>query len=63
MLTNEDSDDTYTGTAAFLEPGSYTVAFTCGPENDDPESDDELTFLDVRNVTVESGETAEYSLP
>lgn len=63
QLRNEDGDATYTGTAGFLEAGTYTVAFTCDPEDDDPEAADSLTFMDVVDVDVEAGETAEYNLP
>lgn len=38
--------------AAFLPPGSYTVAFTCG--DDDPTEDDALTFLDPQVVAVQN---------
>lgn len=37
--------------AAFIPPGDYTVAFTCG--DDDPAADDVLTFLAPQNVTVQ----------
>ncbi len=62
-ITDEDADGTYTGTAGFLEAGDYTVAFTCNPEDDDPEVDDDLTFIDPVDVEVTAGETAEYNLP
>jgi hypothetical protein len=34
-----------------LEPGSYTVAFTCEGENDDPERLDDITFLNPLGTT------------
>jgi hypothetical protein len=34
-----------------LEPGSYTVMFTCEAGNDDPETDDEITFLSPVGTT------------
>ena len=37
---------------AFLPPGSYTVAFTCG--DDDPTDDDVLTFLTPQTVAVQN---------
>jgi hypothetical protein len=40
----------YPYSAAFLKPGAYTVGFTCGA--DDPTSDEALTFLASRSVTV-----------
>jgi len=63
VLDSDDSDGAFTGTAAFLEPGTYTVAYDCDAEDDQPTTDESLTFSDVRNVDVESGETAAYSLP
>ena len=38
--------------AAFVPAGDYTVAFTCG--DDDPTSDDALTFSGSQNATVQS---------
>lgn len=44
--------------AAFLQPGTYTVAFTCQAANDDPETGGEpLVFLGARTVTVNAGAT------
>lgn len=63
QVRDEDADGTYTATAAFLEAGTYTVAYTCDPENDDPEAEDSLTFMDATDVEVTAGETAEYALP
>jgi hypothetical protein len=37
--------------AAFLPPGPYTVAFTCG--DDDAAADDTLVFIGAQNVTVQ----------
>lgn len=37
--------------AAFVPAGTYTVAFTCG--DDDPTSDDLLTFSPAQNATVQ----------
>jgi hypothetical protein len=34
-----------------LEPGTYTVVFTCEAGNDDPEADDDITFLDHVGTT------------
>jgi len=63
MITDEDGDGTYTGTAAFLPTGDYTVAYVCDAEDDLAESSETLTFLDVRDVSVEAGETVPYDLP
>jgi len=38
--------------AAFIPPGSYTLAFTCS--DDDATADDTLTFLPAQNVTVQA---------
>jgi hypothetical protein len=34
-----------------LEPGSYTVVFSCEAGNDDPDADDEIEFLDPVGTT------------
>jgi hypothetical protein len=34
-----------------LEPGTYTVVFTCEAGNDEPETDDDITFLDPDGTT------------
>jgi len=49
---SEDGGASYAYRAAFMPPGSYTAAFTCG--NDDPAVDDVLTFLTPTNVTVQA---------
>ena len=63
-----DSSD-FVGTAAFLDEGQYTVAFTCDPENDEPEVDEDNTdaagnvfFEDTTTVEVNAGQTASYDL-
>lgn len=47
-----NGDTAYSYRAAFLPPGSYTVAFTCG--DDDPANDDVLTFLTAQTATVQN---------
>lgn len=42
----------YQYTAAFLEPGDYTVAFTCQAAQDDPTTNDAIAFSGTANVTV-----------
>lgn len=51
-VTIENGSTAYRYRAAFLPPGPYTVAFTCG--DDDPAEDDELTFLAPQFVTVQT---------
>ena len=48
----QNGSTSYRYHAAFLPPGSYTVAFTCS--DDDPTVDDTLTFLDPQSVTVQA---------
>jgi hypothetical protein len=43
-------------TVAFLPEGKYTVAFTCDADEDDPATNDSLTF-EAKNASVEAGET------
>jgi hypothetical protein len=48
---------------AFVQPGDYTVAFTC--DGDDPVADETLTFLPTKNVTVQANviSTADFTAP
>ncbi len=53
----------YAYRAAFIPPGAYTVAFTCG--DDDASADDTLTFTGAQNVTVQANliSTADFAAP
>lgn len=48
----DTGDGTYRYKAAFLEAGSYTVAYTCQATLDDPAVNDALTFSGTATVTV-----------
>jgi len=55
LVTNvnvQNGATSYSYRAAFLTPGSYTVAFTC--DDDDPTDDDVLTFLTPQTVAVQN---------
>jgi hypothetical protein len=55
LVTNVDVQNgatAYGYRAAFLPPGTYTVAFTC--DDDDPTDDDVLTFLTPQTVGVQN---------
>ncbi len=41
-----------------VDPGEYTFAFTCDSLNDDPEADDDITFISSINVSLSSGSNA-----
>ncbi|ASP38652.1 hypothetical protein CHH28_08160 [Bacterioplanes sanyensis] len=45
----------------FLEPGTYTLSYTCDASSDDPEAADELTFAGTEVVNIEAGD-AEFIL-
>lgn len=49
-------EDEYQYTVGFLSAGDYTLSFTCEAGSDDPEADDDLTFVAEQNVTVTAGE-------
>lgn len=57
----EGGSTAYRYRAAFMPPGAYTVAFTCG--DDDPVADEVLTFLTPKNVTVQANliSTADFA--
>jgi len=48
---------TYDFEIGFVNAGDYTIAVSCDTE-DDPEADDEVTFISVQNVSVVAGNTA-----
>ena len=62
-VTVENGSTSYPYRAAFLPPGSYTVAFTCG--DDDATADDTLEFTGTQNVTVQPNliSTADFAAP
>ncbi len=59
----ENGSTAYRYRAAFLTPGTYTVAFTCG--DDDAAADDTLAFIGAQNVTVQANliGTADFVAP
>jgi hypothetical protein len=59
----ENGSTAYAYRAAFLPPGPYTVAFTCG--DDDAAADDTLTFVGAQDVTVQANvlSTADFAPP
>jgi hypothetical protein len=46
----------------FLEPGDYTVAFTCDADVDAAETDDTVAFGPVESATVSAGQTTTVDL-
>ncbi len=54
-------EDKYTFELGFLEPGTYTLSYTCDASSDDPEAADELTFAGTEVVNIEAGD-AEFIL-
>ena len=59
----ENGSTAYAYRAAFLPPGSYTVAFTC--DDDDAAAAETLTFVGAQDVTVQSNliSTADFVAP
>jgi hypothetical protein len=47
----------------FLPPGDYTIALTCNGNDDDPNVNDDLTFVLTANVTLDDNEVLEQNLP
>ena len=56
-----DNMGVYRYKAAFLEPGFYTVAFTCQAEQDDPMTDDAISFSGTDNVSVSAKTVTPYN--
>ncbi len=48
----DNATGNYKYTAAFLEAGDYTVAYTCQATEDDPETDDNIAFTGAANVSL-----------
>ena len=53
-----DNTGNYSYEVGFVEAGDYSLAFTCEAENDDPATDDTITFANQMNVTVTANTTA-----
>lgn len=47
----QEDDGTYTY-ETILSPGDYTVAFTCQADDDDPETDETIAFVQETDVTI-----------
>ena len=45
-----------------LKAGDYTVAVTCNGDDDDPATDDDVTFRGSANVSVDEGEVLTRNL-
>lgn len=54
-----DVDGEYRYEVGFVSEGDYTLAYTCGAVDDDPEAVDELVFFGTANATVEADTTTE----
>jgi hypothetical protein len=48
----------YVYEAAFLPAGDYTIAFTCNSDLDELNTDEDLKFFDIQNVTVQVSNTS-----
>jgi hypothetical protein len=57
----DSNDGMYKYMAAFLEAGSYTIAFTCDAAADDPIVDNTLTFSGTTTVTVTANNTMTHN--
>jgi acetyltransferase-like isoleucine patch superfamily enzyme len=51
----DPSAENYRYKITFLPAGGYTVAFTCQAKEDNPKTDDDISFLSTGNVTVLAG--------
>jgi hypothetical protein len=56
-----DNMGVYRYKAAFLEAGSYTIAFTCNAAADDPTVDNALTFTGTTTVSVTANNTMTHN--
>ncbi len=62
LVKLNNSNGNYEYKFGFLDVGSYTIAFTCQANLDNPETDDaEVTFSGTTNVAVTAGGTTTYN--
>lgn len=57
----DSNDGQYKYTAAFLETGNYTIAYTCNAAADDPAVDDTLSFTGTTTVMVTANTTTTHN--
>lgn len=59
-VTTSQLSNTYDYALGFLEPGSYTLAFTCQAAADDVDADDAINFVSGGTVMVTPGTNTQY---
>ncbi|MDQ2075746.1 DUF4382 domain-containing protein [Marinimicrobium sp. ABcell2] len=59
-LVNHDGNE-YRYEVGFLAEGDYTLSYTCDARLDDPEAEDDLTFVGTANASVEAGAETELN--
>ncbi len=62
-IVKMDSDGKYTYKAAFLEPGTYTVSFTCDAEKDLPGTSEAIVFSGTADVPVTAKTVSKKDFP
>ncbi len=58
-VSDDDTDGTYTYTAAFLTEGDYTISYTCQLDDNEMDDSESMEFQGTQNVTVVAGENTE----
>lgn len=59
-----DTNNGFSYRAAYLEPGTYTVAATCQADLDQPDqADPEVVFVGTAQVVVEAGQETPHDIP
>lgn len=61
LVEMNDATGEFEYRVAFLTAGEYTVALTCDADQDDPETEDGITFEGQQNATVEVDQTTTVS--
>lgn len=59
-LVSYGETNEYVYELGFLPAGDYTLAYTCGSADDNPETVDSIAFMGAATVTVVAGSQAEY---
>jgi len=59
LVSGESGEFTYE--IGFLAEGDYTLAYTCGAVNDDPETADDLNFIGATDASVQADTTTQVN--
>jgi hypothetical protein len=53
LIRYDSASGKYLYEAAYLPEGEYTIALTCNVDQEDPETDNDLSFFNIQNVSIQ----------